>query len=530
MFRFIRVAVVVSCIFPLLSVPAFAAPARASVSDNEKISSDPSSDRAIALFKQGKYEEAIAVFNQLLGKFPKGGPGYMGRALSESKLGRHDAAVADAEKALEYSVSSSDKTIKNWVVSTAASIYNDRGVYYAQRERREFAKAVSDYSRALELNPERLDAYWNRSDSWIQLGKYQEAIADLDRCLGKLPSDTHEALGLAEQGRAYLKLDNPAKARANLVRLLELDPRLRMHYSGEHALEFYDVEKRRARMREEINAAKQTESTGALLEAFRSYQSARSRPLFLIKLEGNRNSVDQTAEDVELAKQSDDGLLRLYPKLPDDPGLPEEARRFFVQADASVKQERPEEAAKLFRKGLAIAPWWPQGYYNLAMLVAGKQQYDDAIANMKRYITLAPNAADAREAQDKIYEWELGSSSNKELRASALAGVWTFVFSSKPLRVKHTWEMVVVGENQLEMNPIKMNTNMRDIGEQALSREQSGYYSLTLKGRQLQGVAHQPGGKPDIPVTADLALDNNEMTMNWTDKGKVSSFVWKREK
>ena len=143
---------------------------------------------------------------------------------------------------------------------------------------------------------------------------------------------------------------NQDKARANVLRLLDLDPRLRMHYSGEHALEFYDVENRRAKMREEINAAKQAESTGALLEAFRLYASARARPLFLVKLEGKRNSVDQTAEDFELAKQSDDALLRLYPKLPADPGLPEEARRFLVQADASIKQERPEEAAKLFRK------------------------------------------------------------------------------------------------------------------------------------------------------------------------------------
>jgi len=75
-----------------------------------------------------------------------------------------------------------------------------------------------------------------------------------------------------------------------------------MHYSGEHALEFYDVEKRRGKMREEINAAKQSESTGVLLEAFRLYESARARPLFVVKLEGNWDSVDQTAEDVELAK------------------------------------------------------------------------------------------------------------------------------------------------------------------------------------------------------------------------------------
>ena len=35
------------------------------------------------------------------------------------------------------------------------------------------------------------------------------------------------------------------------------------------------------------------------------------------------------------------------------------------------------------------------------------KRYNTAIRYMKQYLQLAPEPADARSAQDKIYEWEL---------------------------------------------------------------------------------------------------------------------------
>jgi hypothetical protein len=50
---------------------------------------------------------------------------------------------------------------------------------------------------------------------------------------------------------------------------------------------------------------------------------------------------------------------------------------------------------------------YPAGYYNLALVASLAQNYPYAIFCMKKYMMLMPNAEDVRDAQDKIYEWEV---------------------------------------------------------------------------------------------------------------------------
>ena len=50
---------------------------------------------------------------------------------------------------------------------------------------------------------------------------------------------------------------------------------------------------------------------------------------------------------------------------------------------------------------------YPAAYFNLALLYEQQEQYSRAIDAMRKYLLLQPNAADARSAQDKIYEWEI---------------------------------------------------------------------------------------------------------------------------
>lgn len=100
-------------------------------------------------------------------------------------------------------------------------------------------------------------------------------------------------------------------------------------------------------------------------------------------------------------------LARQYVLLSRKPELPEEARKFGVQAEAAVRQKNYAAAVDLYRSELRIAPWWPNARYNLALVLAELKRYPDAIAEMKKYLALAPNAANARQAQDKMYGWEL---------------------------------------------------------------------------------------------------------------------------
>lgn len=95
-----------------------------------------------------------------------------------------------------------------------------------------------------------------------------------------------------------------------------------------------------------------------------------------------------------------------YPDPAGRPELPEEARRFKVQAEAAVRDKRLADALRYYGQAVNAAPWWAEGFFNVALLYAEQKQYEGAIRNMKRYLVLLPKAANAREAQDKIYEWE----------------------------------------------------------------------------------------------------------------------------
>ena len=88
------------------------------------------------------------------------------------------------------------------------------------------------------------------------------------------------------------------------------------------------------------------------------------------------------------------------------PMLPEEAHKYKVQAEGSVRDKKFDDAAQLYGKALDIAPWWPEGHFNRAIILGESKYYQGAIREMKRYLALVPNAPDARAAQDKIYDWE----------------------------------------------------------------------------------------------------------------------------
>jgi len=88
------------------------------------------------------------------------------------------------------------------------------------------------------------------------------------------------------------------------------------------------------------------------------------------------------------------------------PPLPDEVRRFRVQAEGAVRDKDFDAAANLYKQGLNLAPWWHQGHFNRALVLSETGEFSDAVVEMKRYLALVPDAPDARAAQDRIYEWE----------------------------------------------------------------------------------------------------------------------------
>ena len=79
--------------------------------------------------------------------------------------------------------------------------------------------------------------------------------------------------------------------------------------------------------------------------------------------------------------------------------VPEEAQRHFDRGLAAVEMARtPYDynlAIEEFEKALALAPEWPDVYYNLGLIQEKAGKYGDAAINLRQYLLLAPNASDA---------------------------------------------------------------------------------------------------------------------------------------
>ena len=92
------------------------------------------------------------------------------------------------------------------------------------------------------------------------------------------------------------------------------------------------------------------------------------------------------------------------------PAVSEEQRKYIVQANAFTQQKDYMKAIDFYIKAINVRGSqnaYPAAYFNIALLYAQEHFFDWAIQNMKKYLLLVPNAPDARDAQDKIYEWEV---------------------------------------------------------------------------------------------------------------------------
>jgi hypothetical protein len=85
--------------------------------------------------------------------------------------------------------------------------------------------------------------------------------------------------------------------------------------------------------------------------------------------------------------------------------LPEEANRYKVQAEGAVRDKEFNDVADLYAAALKIAPWWPAGHFNRALVLGEAGDYEMAAREMNYYLQLVPGASNARAAQDKIYDW-----------------------------------------------------------------------------------------------------------------------------
>jgi tetratricopeptide (TPR) repeat protein len=101
-----------------------------------------------------------------------------------------------------------------------AVLYRNRGEIYSRRA--ELEEALSNFNRALELDPNATWTYTFRGNVYRWMGEYQQAIKDFDSALELNPKNTE---AYAYRGLAYSRQGNYQQALEDSNRALELNPK-----------------------------------------------------------------------------------------------------------------------------------------------------------------------------------------------------------------------------------------------------------------------------------------------------------------
>jgi tetratricopeptide (TPR) repeat protein len=91
----------------------------------------------------------------------------------------------------------------------------------AYTEMQQYERALEDYKRAIELNPEYAAAYSNRGLTYHELQQYEQALEDYKRAIELNPE---EAAAYSNRGNTYYKLQQYEQALEDYGRAIELNP------------------------------------------------------------------------------------------------------------------------------------------------------------------------------------------------------------------------------------------------------------------------------------------------------------------
>lgn len=135
-----------------------------------------------------------------------GAEDWFGRGLAALRSHHYEEAIAAFSKALEMD-------------PDRIEAYNNRGISWCKKG--EYDRAVDDYNKALEINSRAVEIYNNRGAIWFYKGEYDRAIDDYDKALG---IDPRFVKAYNNRGAAWFLKGNRPMAVSDYKKALEINP------------------------------------------------------------------------------------------------------------------------------------------------------------------------------------------------------------------------------------------------------------------------------------------------------------------
>ena len=146
---------------------------------------------------------------------------YFYRAYEKSQKGDYYGAISDYTKAIEIN--------PNFV-----SVYYNRGNAYSNLK--DYYGAISDYTKAIEINPNFADAYNNRGNQKSNLKDYNGAIADFTKAIEINPNFAYPYYN---RGTAKSNLKDYNGAIADYTKAIEINPNFADAYKNRGSVKGY---------------------------------------------------------------------------------------------------------------------------------------------------------------------------------------------------------------------------------------------------------------------------------------------------
>lgn len=247
---------------------------------------------------------------------------------------------------------------------TAEGFINHGNLFY---QKKDYRSAISQYDRALAVQPNSVDALTWKGVAYSRLGMYPEAISVVNQIVAIAPGNSGAYVSLSW----YYSLSDQYQAASDAARMaIKAAPENYMGYTN-LCRAYNDME----RYQDALTACAQAlnlkpgdgETSFYMGRAYlRLNQAARATPLF---------------------QKAVQGLIDFTKERPDDPDA------YYLLGNAYSETKQDEQAVRSYLKAVELKPRFPQARYNLGVLLHILGRDRDALEQQEQLRLIDPMRA-----------------------------------------------------------------------------------------------------------------------------------------
>ena len=249
-----------------------------------------------------------------------------------------------------------------------AEVYNNRGIAHIKQDKLE--QAIVSFSKAIELDPDYVNAYCNRGAVYYYKGEYKKAIIDYNKAI---ELNQRHVITYNNRGVAYDNKGEQEKAIGDFTRAIEIKSDYTDAYNNRGNAYGNKGEYDRAI----TDYTKAIELDSEFANAYHNRGNAY----------GNKGEYNRAITDYTKAIELDSEFANAY----HNRGVAYYSKNDFNQA---IKDST---------KAIELKPHDASAYYNRSIAYAEKDNFDFAIQDSTKAIELNPNFAEAYHNRGVVY-------------------------------------------------------------------------------------------------------------------------------